>query len=853
VRSRKALSLAYLLVLLLGVSPAAAIDTPSERVLYRDGHGERYLLDGQWLFRADPEDRGRAERWQDQQDSAGWTQTTVPHAWNAGDDTPESQRGGVAWYRKDFKLAPGKRGGSWRIRFESVNYRATVWLNGRLLGTHEGAQVPFELPASALSRNGANRLVVRVDSRRSDRDVPPLTESPVTGLPGGGWWNYGGILREVYLRRYDDVDLESLRVRPLLDGSRRTARVLITARLRNDPGGRRSVRVRGTFGGRSWRTRAVSIPSGRTREVTATLTLRNPRLWSPSRPYLYTVTARVTRGSRVLSRWRLRTGVRSIEVNDRGRVLLNGRPITFRGASLHEDHPSVGSALTPRLRRRLFAQLRALNANITRAHYPLHPEFYELADRHGIMIWDQVPVYRIREPLLTSLVRRKGLRLLEAMIRRDWNHPSVLAWSVGNELPRNIGPNQNRYLRDALARIERLDPTRLSAIDIAGYPSVRMRPQYRQFDALGVNSYFGWYPGPVGSVLNREVLGPYLDQLHEYYGRQALFVTEFGAEANREGPVDEKGTYAFQTEFMKYHLGEYDKRPWVNGAIAWLLQDFKVRPGWDGYNRKPSPPYNKKGLVDQHFNRKPAFDDVARLFARAIRRGARRSAAARSGYDDMAIAPIADLARAEFQPDRIRLLAIFRTLDLGEKALMSGQFRHLDDPDAEIEPYADRRVVLEEAPYPHTTWTPVAETVTDQEGYFFFSRRISANTRFRARSVDPPLVVSEEPIVRVRVSVGLNARPARVRAGRSVTFSGVLNPPHAGMTILIQHQDERGRWRTVSRTRSRVRSGGLGEFKRRLRLRSPGRHLFRVRAAGDADHLPGISRPVAVTVVPRRR
>lgn len=849
------LALAALVALLAAAAPAHAVDTPSDRTLYDDGHGERYLLGGDWLFRLDPQDQGVAQGFHLQQATDGWSTVSIPNAWNAGDDSPESQRGGVAWYRKDFRLERGRRSGSYLFRFESVNYRATVWLNGQLIGTNEGAQVPFELPASKLSRNGGNRLVVRVDSRRSNSDVPPMSESVVTGLPGGGWWNYGGILREVYLRRYDDVDLQNLRVRPQLRCRTCDARVLITATLKNNRGGRRSVRVSGTFGGRGWRTRAVRIPSGRTREVSTSLTVRNPRLWSPSRPNLYDITARATRGRSVLSSWRTHAGIRSIEVDDNGRTLLNGRPITFRGASIHEDHPQIGSALTPRKRRQIIANLLRLNANITRAHYPLHPEFYELADRFGVMIWNQVPVYRMRETLLTSFVRRKGLRLLEAMIRRDWNHPSVLTWSIANELSRNVDPNQERYIRDALRRIERLDPTRLTAIDIAGYPSVRLRATYRLFDALGVNSYFGWYPGPVGSVLNREVLGPYLDQLHDYYRRQALFITEFGAEANRDGPVEEKGTFAFQTQFMRDHLEIYDRRPFVNGAIAWILQDFKVRPGWDGYNRKPSPPYNKKGLVDENFNRKPTFDDVARMYARAIARGSRRrgSRSRASGYEDMQMAPIASITQAEaFQPDRVRLLAIFRTLELGEKSLLAGQFRHLENEDAELEPWADRRIVLEEAPYPHTTWTPVAETFTDQEGYYFFSREATLNTRYRARSVDPPQVISEEPIVRVRLAATLNAEPERVRQGRSVTFTGTVSPPHDGMTVLIQRKDTRGRWRTLTRTRTRLNESGLSEFSKRLRHRSDGEFDYRVRLSGDADHLPGTSDSVDVTVVERR-
>jgi beta-glucuronidase len=590
-------------------------------VLYQDGHEGRYLLDGPWLFRLDPQDQGIGQGLPTATGTDGWSSVEVPHAWNAGDESPESQRGTVAWYRKDFRLPESSAALEWAFRFESVNYRATVWLNGRQLGTHEGATIPFELDAVGLVRRGVNRLVVRVDNRRSDADLPPMRDSEVTGLPGGGWWNYGGLLREVYLRRIERVDLEELLVRPELPCRRCDASVLVRARLRNPSGGRERVRLEVSIGGRRVSFPSVSVASGGSRVVSERTRLSNPRLWELGRPRLYRVRARLVRGGNVLGGYRTRVGVRSVEVDAGGRLRLNGRRVTLRGASIHEDHPTAGAALSPAQRENIFDALQALGANVTRAHYPLHPHFLELADRAGVLVWDQIPMYRVRESTLRlRSVRDKGLDFLESMIRRDQNHASVFAWSIANELSRTPLFGQTRYATAAIRLATRLDPTRLVAIDIAGYPSVRLVQLYRRFDALGTNSYFGWYPGPSGTVLNREVLGPYLDQLREYYPQQALFVTEFGAEANRSGPPGEKGTFEFQADFMRYHLGVYDERPFVNGAVAWLLQDFRVRPGWDGYNDLPSPPYNKKGLIDERGNRKPAFDVVRRAFGAATAR-----------------------------------------------------------------------------------------------------------------------------------------------------------------------------------------------------------------------------------------
>jgi beta-glucuronidase len=617
---RRTIILIALACLVLGApAPAAAqqADPPSERVLYEDGHEGRFLLDGRWLFRADPTDQGAALGFPTQPGTEGWTPVEVPHVWNAGDDSAESQRGGVGWYRRDFRLPRGSRGMSFRLRFESVNYRATVFLNGNQVGAHEGARIPFEVPADSLDRDGVNRLVVRVDSRRTNADLPPATEDEVTGLPGGGWWNYGGLTREVYLRAFRDVDLEDLLVRPEIDGNRAT--VLLRARLTNPGGGSRRVSVRARVGSRRVESRPVLVGSGGSREVSERVTLSGIRRWSPGRPFLYSVRAEVTEGNDVLSGWRARVGLRELEVED-GRLRLNGRSVRLRGASIHEDDPKLGSALGPGERRAIFKDLTDLGATLTRSHYPLHPHFLEMADEQGVLVWDQIPYYRMSEgEQALPGVHDRGLAYLSDTIRRDRNHASVLAWSVGNELPRNPGPAQTRWINDSLRLVGRLDPTRLRALDIAGYPSVRLVPLYRKLDALGSNAYFGWYPGPYGSVLSREVLGPYLDQLREYYPEVALFVTEFGAEANRSGPAEEKGTFEFQTELMRYHLGVYDDKDYLSGAVAWLLRDFKVRPDWNGYNDFPSPPYNKKGVVDENGRRKPAFDEVARRY-KAVRR-----------------------------------------------------------------------------------------------------------------------------------------------------------------------------------------------------------------------------------------
>jgi beta-glucuronidase len=607
-------------------TPADVVTTPTEHALYQDGQKGRYMLDGTWYFRADPQNRGQRAGIQRQTSLTGWTPVTVPNAWNGADESDQSDRGSIGWYRKDFKVPKSGAGTSWILRFESVNYRATVYLNGRQLTHHEGAFIPFEAVASSIHRGGENRLVVRVDNRRRATDIPPARDQ-ANGRPGGGWWNYGGILREVYLRRVDGIDIQNLLVRPTLRNPRSAAKVLIRATLFNPGGGTKNVRVRANVGGHNASFRTVKVASGGHKDVQSFITIRHPRLWQPGNPQLYGARAAAFLGGRRASEYDTQVGIRRISVNRLGQMLLNGRRVQLRGASIAEDSPDNGMALTPAQLQQDVSLIQQLNANVIRAHYPLNEYILEQCDRLGIMVWEQSPFNRERfGSTATSLVslddsvvksravRDKALSYDAAMIERDQNHPSVFAWSVGNEpSPRPSGSEVDYFTR-ARRLVHQMDPTRLAAVDLAGYPSMPQEDVYSAFDAVGLNSYFGWYPGPSGELDDRTALRPFLDEMHDYFPHSAMFITEFGAEANRHGPVDEKGTYEFQDNLLNYHLDVYDSDPYVNGAIVWILKDFRVVPDWSGGNPKPSPPWNKKGLIHQSGALKPSFPVLQQLF-----------------------------------------------------------------------------------------------------------------------------------------------------------------------------------------------------------------------------------------------
>ena len=569
---------AIAVALLLLLPAAAHAYTPREHPLYQDGPNGRYLLDEGWTT-----SRTR---------SGPFRPVSIPNAFNARDYTTKGNRSRVQWYRERFELPAAAGAVGWRIRFESVNLRADVWLNGRRLGSHVGAYLPFERPASGI-RRGVNELLVRVDGRPRPDALPPAGRSR-------GWWNYGGILREVYLRKVPELDLGDPQV-VATPGD--PAQVTLHAQVRNTT--RRTLRF--TPGVVVTEPNGDSVPAqvatedvgaGRLTSVTATLQIENAVLWNPANPALYDMKVTIPGGQITTVHFGIRQWSRAPD----GQPLLNGRPLALRGASFHEDTLARGAALTPSDETTIADELTALGANFTRQHYPPSPALLEAFDRLGIVFWEQIPVWRLRGSDLTS--HRLGpvvLGQLRQTLLRDRNHASVMAWSVENEVLRP-GPQEARFLGQVKNVVRTLDPTRYFAVDQSVSPGTRLPSYYRTLDALGISEYVGWYGSAPVSTLR-----PTLDSVRAQLPGVALFVTEFGAEANRAGPATTKGTYAFQANWLDQQLTVIDGTPYLGGALVWLLRDYAVRPGWGGGNPRPSPPFSKKGLLGLDGRPKPAW------------------------------------------------------------------------------------------------------------------------------------------------------------------------------------------------------------------------------------------------------
>ena len=318
---------------------------------------------------------------------------------------------------------------------------------------------------------------------------------------------------------------------------------------------------------------------------------------------------------RKVAGYELQSGIRSIKVSN-GRLFLNGQALNLRGVGVHEEGKGQGFAIDNARRDQMVKDAKELGATVLRSHYPLHPYTHELADRLGLLIWSEIPVYRVRDEVFREpSVRRLAVNELSRNIVANENHPSVMVWSIGNELATRPGPVQTAYIASASRMAKQMDPSRPVAYAVAAYPSSLCQAEpYAPIDVLGVNDYFGWYPGPSGQIFDRTKLSGYLDAARACYPNQALMVTEFGAEANRDGPAEEKGTWGFQQEWVNYHLNVFATKPWLSGALYWTLSEFWVRPGWEGGNPRPTSPLHQKGLISYDGVRKPAFADVQRWY-----------------------------------------------------------------------------------------------------------------------------------------------------------------------------------------------------------------------------------------------
>jgi beta-galactosidase/beta-glucuronidase len=540
---------------------------------------------------------------------ATWTPTTIPSVFNT--KAIASEYGGwVQRYRLSFTGPLTPPGFRWLIQFEEVRRIAAVYLNGRRLGHNTDPYTPFTLEARGLRPGRTNQLVVVVDSRK-DPDIPE------------GWWNWGGIVRPVRLIPAGVghiLDLGTMsQVRCKGPASACKASLLIDGVLERH--GVRELRptveveLRSPSGRRTKRVFRLHRQRGKRHRIDLSVRVPAPMLWKPEDPELYS--ARITLRDRgvVQQVERRQVGLRSVQVKG-GQLYLNNRRIKLHGASIHEDMPGHGAALTAADMDRIVSDLKDLGANVTRSHYVLSQALLSRLDRAGIMVWAQSPIWqrdRHRNILSQAKERKRAWETVRRTVIAARSHPSVITHSVANELwsaPDDRPTTTQRYLLKAQEIAHNLDPTLPISLDIVGNPAAPEQFTYHKFDMLGINEYFGWY----GSVPNFADLAPYLRQMRDFYPELALVATEFGAEARPElatAAVTQKGSYAFQADYAARNIDTLEQAP-ISGEIYWTLREFNIYPGWlGGAGQRPAQyrpnTMHQKGLLTYEGDKKPAW------------------------------------------------------------------------------------------------------------------------------------------------------------------------------------------------------------------------------------------------------
>jgi beta-glucuronidase len=499
---------------------------------------------------------------------------SVPGDWNTQDPTLFRYEG-VLWYERDFDfhLKPGTRT---FLHIGAANYRTHVWVNAKRLCDHEGGFTPFDCEATQALHSGSNFVVIAIDSTRLADGIPALNYD---------WYNYGGLTRDVSLvtvptRFIDDYGAH------LVSGTS------------NQISG--YVHVEGASAGLPV---TIKVPEAHLAATVATdadgraafdLTANSLSLWSPESPKLYKL--EITAGEDTLND---DVGFRDIRVEGT-HILLNGKPIFLRGVCVQGEAPyRTGRAQSEKDVDTLLSWVNGLHANFIRlAHYPNDERMLRAADRQGILVWSEIPLWQ-QIAFANPEVYTKADTMLHEMIRRDRDKASILFWSVANETPNN--PTRTAFLTRLVEQTHSLDSTRpvtaaLNTIRLDGSVMTLPDPLAQALDVVGVNEYIGWYQGEPALA----------DTITWDLPQKPVVMSEFGAEAKagKHGTVSQRWTEEAQANLFRHQILMLRKIPQLRGTSPWVLMDFRSPTRnlpllQDGFNRK--------GLISEKGVKKQAF------------------------------------------------------------------------------------------------------------------------------------------------------------------------------------------------------------------------------------------------------
>jgi beta-galactosidase len=612
-----------------------------------DPRVEMSLRDG-WRFKLGPDTATELQAEPD----ATWTTVSVPHTWNRVGyykDAPASHINtaqnvvttqGVGWYKLVFTPPANVEGMESFLQFDAASRIATVWLNGTMLGTHRGGFSRFRLNSTAALKPGQeNTLTVKVDNTKpalgsSTADVLPLT---------GDFFVYGGLYRPVSLvftrkMHLDLMDYGSSGVYAKTTSiAPAGAEVQVRARVRNDSEQSGAVMVRTLIIDAQGKVAAqqeqsVTVEAANVVESTANVAVPHPHLWQGvENPYLYRLVVELSnKSSQLVDRVSLPFGIRLVRFDaDRG-LFLNGKHVAIHGVGYHQDREGKGWASQPEDVAADEAMMREMGVTgIRLTHYQHGQPIHDLADRNGLVLWDEIPLvsqWTLGESLEPTLALRENARQqLRELIAQDYNHPSVITWSIGNEIdfgnsiPAFVGnksgavPDPLPLLKELNQLAHELDPGRPTTLatcceGIRYAPDTVVPITASVTDLSGANRYFGWYYGKPSDS------GPHLDTLHHTRPAQPMAVTEYGAggavslhsdnalggpESRNRPQAEEYESYIHEQNWTTMR-----GKPYLWGTFLWNSFDF----GSTSRSEGNAQDINTKGIVTfDHKHRKDAY------------------------------------------------------------------------------------------------------------------------------------------------------------------------------------------------------------------------------------------------------
>ena len=509
----------------------------------------------------------------------------IPGDWNTQDDRLFFYEGTV-WFKKSFQAVPSKEFRT-LLYFGAVNYDCHVYVNTRHVGRHIGGFTAFNYDISDLLKNGENTVIVKVDNKRHAEDVPTQIFD---------WWNYGGITRDVKLVK---IPLAIGQPSYVEDYSLQLMKANVKAKQREI---QVSVKLNLPLEGHllmvSIPELKLTLPLKTDAKGTASDIVKVPAkklsLWSPDNPKRYRVEIKHYNTSIADS-----IGFRTIETRNK-QILLNGQPIYLKGISIHNEKPNGGGrANSAEDARTLLGWAKELGCNFVRlAHYPHHEEMVREAEKMGILVWSEIPVYWTiawKNPKTYENAQNQ----LRDMIARDHNRANIIIWSIANETPHS--PERDTVLGNLAKYARTLDNTRLisMAMEVTGASNYvnRLNDNMHEYvDVVSFNQYIGWYRDVNDAPKMRWEI-PY---------NKPVIVSEFGggAKYGYHGEKNQRWTEEFQENLYRENCAMLDKVEGLAGTTPWILKDFRsprrVLNGIQDY-------YNRKGLVSDKGEKKKAF------------------------------------------------------------------------------------------------------------------------------------------------------------------------------------------------------------------------------------------------------